>query len=237
MDKTIHRAATRGYADQGWLKSHHTFSFAEYHDPQRIHFGALRVLNDDIVAGGKGFCTHPHDNMEIVSIPLEGALMHRDSMGYSETISVGEIQVMSAGTGITHSEFNADAQNSVQFLQIWILTDRQNHTPRYKIVKLDPQEKNALRLIMAPQGFGESKHIGWLHQQAWFYTADLEAGYGEDYYLNASGNGVYIFVLEGCVTVGGETLERRDGMGVRNVDCFTVEAVDDAQVLLIEVPM
>ena len=237
MDKVIHRADTRGYADHGWLRTFHTFSFAGYYDPHRIHFGALRVLNDDTVAGGKGFGTHPHDNMEIVSIPLSGTLMHRDSMGHAETLSVGEIQVMSAGMGITHSEYNADPAVPVQFLQIWIMTDRRNHTPRYETVRLDPPEKNRLRLIVAPEGFGDSGHTGWLHQTTWFYTADIEAGREVEYVLNGRGDGVYLFVLEGRVEVGDATLGRRDGMGILNTERVAVRAADEAQVLLIEVPM
>lgn len=237
MDKVIHRASTRGYADQGWLQTYHTFSFAGYYDPQRIHFGALRVLNDDTVAGGKGFGTHPHDNMEIVSIPLEGKLLHRDSMRHVETLVPGQIQVMSAGTGITHSEYNADPVRPVKFLQIWILTDRRDHRPRYKTVKLDPPEKNRLRLIVAPRGFGSSKHVGWLHQTAWFHTVAFDAGGEVEYPFNDRWNGVYIFVLAGSVEVDGEQLGPRDGMGVWNTERFTLRAVSQAEVLLIEVPM
>lgn len=237
MDKVIHRAATRGYADHGWLQTYHTFSFAGYYDPQRIHFGALRVLNDDTVAGGKGFGTHPHDNMEIVSIPLEGKLLHRDSMRHVETLSPGQIQVMSAGTGITHSEYNADSVRPVKFLQIWILTDRRDHRPRYKTVTLDPPDKNQLRLIVAPRDFGSAKHVGWLHQSAWFYTVSLDAGREVEYALKGRWNGVYIFVLDGTVEVCGERLDRRDGMGVWHTECFTLRGVSEAEVLLIEVPM
>ncbi len=175
MDKVLHRAATRGHADHGWLDTYHTFSFADYYDPKRIHFGALRVLNDDTVAPGEGFGTHPHANMEIVSIPLSGALRHRDSMGYVQELRPGGIQVMSAGTGITHSEFNASDTEPVKFLQIWVLPDARGHRPRYDQLTLAPAVRNELRPIVAPEGFG-NEHVGWIHQRAWFHTLDLDAG-------------------------------------------------------------
>jgi redox-sensitive bicupin YhaK (pirin superfamily) len=172
MKKTIHRAATRGYADHGWLQTHHTFSFAGYYDPTRVHFGALRVLNDDTVAPGEGFGTHPHDNMEIVSIVLSGALKHGDSMGHMKILEPGDIQVMSAGTGITHSEMNASREEPAKFLQIWVLTDADNHTPRYNQIELLPGKRNELRLIVGPESHG-SEHVGWIHQKAWLSTLDL----------------------------------------------------------------
>ena len=213
MDKVLHRAATRGYADHGWLDTYHTFSFADYYEPKRIHFGALRVLNDDTVAPGEGFGTHPHANMEIVSIPLSGALRHRDSMGYVQELRPGGIQVMSAGTGITHSEFNASDTEPVKFLQIWVLPDARGHRPRYDQLTLAPAVRNELRPIVAPEGFG-NEHVGWIHQRAWFHTLDLDAGRGADYRLRLFGDGVYLFVLEGCVETAGETLSRRDGLGI-----------------------
>lgn len=176
MNKTIHRAQTRGHANHGWLDTYHTFSFAGYYDPRRIHFGALRVLNDDTVAPGEGFGTHPHDNMEIVSIALEGALRHGDSMGNMQELRPGEIQVMSAGTGITHSEMNASDTEPVKFLQIWVLTDAENHTPRYNQIRLAPAKRNELRTIVAPEGRG-GENTGWLHQDAWFSTLDLDKGH------------------------------------------------------------
>lgn len=170
MEKVIHRAATRGYFDHGWLQTFHTFSFADYYNPQRIHFGALRVLNDDTVAGGEGFGSHPHDNMEIVSIPLSGELRHEDSMGHGEVLRPGEIQVMSAGTGIVHSEFNNLPDREVKFLQIWIFPDRDDLTPRYEQIRLAKAEPDRLRPIVAPKGEG-GEHVGWIHQKAWLLDA------------------------------------------------------------------
>lgn len=235
-DKVVHRAASRGYADHGWLRSFHTFSFADYYDSHRMHFGALRVLNDDMVAPGEGFGTHPHADMEIVSIPLTGALKHGDSMGHMQKLRPGEIQVMSAGTGITHSEFNASESDPVKFLQIWIMPDAKGHTPRYEQLTLAHAKRNALRVIVAPEGCG-SEHVGWIHQTAWLYTLDLSAGHVAEYRMNIPGNGAYVFVLEGHVEAGGEKLERRDGMGIRGVDEFLLKGVTDAQLLIIEVPM
>ena len=236
MNKTIHRAESRGYADHGWLQTHHTFSFANYYDPSRIHFGALRVLNDDTVAPGEGFGTHPHDNMEIVSIALEGALRHGDSMGNMKVLRPGEIQVMSAGTGITHSEMNASGTDSVKFLQIWVLTDAQNHTPRYNQVELAPAGRNALRVIVAPEGHG-SEHVGWVHQDAWFSTLDLDKAHETEYRMHKHGHGAYVFVIEGRVEVAGEELGPRDGMGISDADGFLIKGESDARVLIIEVPM
>ena len=236
MNKTIHRAQTRGHANHGWLDTYHTFSFAGYYDPRRIHFGALRVLNDDTVAPGEGFGTHPHDNMEIVSIALEGALRHGDSMGNMQELRPGEIQVMSAGTGITHSEMNASDTEPVKFLQIWVLTDAENHTPRYNQIRLAPAKRNELRTIVAPEGRG-GENTGWLHQDAWFSTLDLDKGHDVEYRMHMPGNGAYVFVIEGLVEVDGEVLGRRDGMGVfgrrpgaghRGADAVTVGYIGES---------
>ena len=236
MNKTIHRAESRGYADHGWLQTHHTFSFANYYDPRRVHFGALRVLNDDTVAPGEGFGTHPHDNMEIVSIALEGALRHGDSMGNMKVLRPGEIQVMSAGTGITHSEMNASREEPVKFLQIWVLTDAQNHTPRYNQVELAPAKRNVPHVIVAPEGRG-GEHVGWVHQDAWFYTLDLDKDRVVEYRMNTRGHGAYGFVIEGSVEAAGEELGPRDGMGITEADEFPIKGNTDAKVLIIEVPM
>lgn len=236
MNKVIHRAATRGEADHGWLRTRHTFSFADYYDPCRIRFGALRVLNDDTVAPGRGFATHPHADMEIVSIPLAGALKHGDSMGNMQMLRPGEIQVMTAGTGITHSEFNASREEPVEFLQIWILTDMPGHRPRYDQVVLSNPRPNALRLIVAPEGCG-GEHVGWIHQTAWFYTLDLGAGKALEYRMQVHGDGAYLFVLEGEADVAGERLGRRDGMGIWEADEFLIKGVTQTSVLIIEVPM
>lgn len=236
MNKTIHRAETRGHANHGWLDTHHTFSFAGYYDPQRVHFGALRVLNDDTVAPGEGFGTHPHDNMEIVSIALEGALRHGDSMGNMQVLRPGEIQVMSAGTGITHSEMNASATEPVKFLQIWVLTDAQGHTPRYNQLELAPARRNELRTIVAPEGRGD-EHVGWIHQDAWFSTLDLDKDHTVEYRMKTPGHGAYVFVIEGNVKLADEELGPRDGVGITDTDGFLIKGDTDARVLIIEVPM
>ncbi|WP_419510305.1 pirin family protein [Alistipes sp.] len=236
MNKTIHRAETRGHANHGWLDTHHTFSFAGYYDPRRVHFGALRVLNDDAVAPGEGFGTHPHDNMEIVSIALEGALRHGDSMGNMQVLRPGEIQVMSAGTGITHSEMNASATEPVKFLQIWVLTDAQGHTPRYNQLELAPARRNELRTIVAPEGRGD-EHVGWIHQDAWFSTLDLDKDHTVEYRMKTPGHGAYVFVIEGNVKLADEELGPRDGVGITDTDGFLIKGDTDARVLIIEVPM
>jgi redox-sensitive bicupin YhaK (pirin superfamily) len=235
MRTVVHKADSRGYANHGWLKTHHTFSFARYYDPARVHFGELRVLNDDVVAGGEGFGTHPHDNMEIISIPLEGELRHGDSMGNTELLSKGQIQVMSAGTGITHSEMNGNYDEPVKFLQIWVFPDREGYTTRYETLTLDPAQPNTLRTIVTPEEKRE-KGAGWMHQQVWFHTLDLENDSFE-YELRRDGNGLYVFVIEGEATVAGEALSRRDGMGVWETDKVTLTTNGKAKLLLIDVPM
>lgn len=236
MTTIVHRAATRGYADHGWLRTRHTFSFAGYYDPGRMGFGALRVLNDDEVAAGEGFAAHPHADMEIVTFPLKGALLHGDSMGNVQTLRPGQIQVMTAGTGIVHSEYNASDREEVKFLQLWIETDRIGYTPRYELISLLHPKRNALRLIVAPEGCG-SEHVGWIHQTAWLYTLDLDAGRVAEYRMNVRGNGAYVFVLEGEAEAAGEALRCRDGVGVRDADEFLIKAVTDVRLLIIDVPM
>ena len=204
--------------------------------PYGQFFGALRVLNDDTVAPGEGFGTHPHDNMEIVSIALEGALRHGDSMGNMKVLRPGEIQVMSAGTGITHSEMNASETEPVKFLQIWVLTDAQDHTPRYNQVELAPAKRNVPHVIVAPEGRG-GEHVGWVHQDAWFYTLDLDKDRVVEYRMNTRGHGAYVFVIEGSVEAAGEELGPRDGMGITGADEFPIKGETDAKVLIIEVPM
>lgn len=235
-NKTIHRADSRGFADHGWLQSYHTFSFADYYDSRRMHFGQFRVLNDDTVAPGEGFGTHPHADMEIVSIPLEGVLKHKDSMGNTEELRPGEIQVMSAGTGLMHSEFNASDKEPVKFLQLWIQTDSRGHTPRYEQITLSPARCNALRVIVAPEGCG-SQHVGWIHQSAWLYTLDLADEHVVEYRMNIQGQGAYVFVLEGDVEVAGDRLGRRDGIGICGVDDFLIKGIGNAKLLIVEVPM
>ncbi|QAR31256.1 pirin family protein [Ornithobacterium rhinotracheale] len=234
--KTIYHAAeSRGHANHGWLNSYHTFSFANYYNPERIHFGTLRVLNDDTVDGNMGFGKHPHSNMEIISIPLEGDLKHADSMGNQGIISEGEIQVMSAGTGIMHSEMNANAGKPVKFLQIWVFPNQENVTPRYEQKRIDEAIKtNDFQQILSPNPDDEGV---WIHQDAWFNMANFTAGNQKEYRLHKEGNGVYIFVIKGKAKVGDQVLNQRDGLGISETDHFTLEALEDSQILLMEVPM
>lgn len=235
MQTVLHKADTRGHADHGWLNSHHTFSFANYYNPERVHFGVLRVLNDDRVAPGKGFGTHPHDNMEIISIPLEGDLEHKDSMGNVAVIRKGDVQVMSAGTGITHSEYNKNRDKEVKFLQIWVFPKQRNVTPRYDQITLNNKElKNQLFQILSPNPDDDGV---WIHQDAWFHMGNLEKGHKASYALKRTGNGVYAFVLDGDVTIGGQTLNKRDGFGIWDTEKITISADSDAKILLMEVPM
>ena len=231
----LHKANTRGVADHGWLKSYQSFSFAGYYNPERINFGALRVLNDDIVTGGNGFGEHPHDNMEIISIPLEGDLQHKDSMGNTATIKAGEIQVMSAGTGIYHSEYNADSKNPAKFLQIWLFPNKRNVTPRYDQILLnDTDKRDEFVQILSPNADDAGV---WIYQDAWFNMGKFNAGVVKTYTLNKKSDGVYIFVLKGQVEVNGQLLENRDGFGIWETDSFDVKAINDAEFLLMEVPM
>lgn len=234
--KTIYHAAnTRGVADHGWLKSKHTFSFANYHNPERMNFGALRVINDDQVLGGQGFGVHPHRDMEIISIPLSGKLSHGDSIGNKGVIETGEIQVMSAGTGITHSEMNGDAHEPVTFLQIWVIPNEMNVAPRYQQVSLaDIMQPNQFNQVLSPNPDDAGV---WIHQNAWFSLGEFDAGLTPTYQLRDASNGVYIFVIAGKVIVNGQTLDARDGLGVWNAPDFTLDIVDHAKVLLMEVPL
>lgn len=237
MAKTIlHKANTRGHADHGWLNSYHTFSFANYYNPERMHFGALRVLNDDTVASGKGFGKHPHDNMEIISIPLEGDLEHTDSMGNKTTIRNGDIQAMSAGTGVAHSEYNANTDKPVKFLQIWVYPDRKNIQPQYSQVTLQAADrKNKLQQIVSPRLGGNDGVT--IQQNAWFSLGDLEQGKQLTYDIKRKENGVYVFVLKGEVAIGDQQLGARDGLGVWETDAIAITADTNAEILLIDVPM
>ena len=235
MNKTLHKADTRGVAEHGWLSSRHTFSFAEYHDPERMRFGLLRVLNDDVMQPRMGFGTHPHENMEIVSIPLAGELRHQDSMGNTQIIKAGEVQIMSAGTGITHSEYNGSDSETVNFLQIWVFPEDRDLEPRYdqKLFSAD-ERQGRLQNIVSPD---ESDSGVWVNQQAWFWLGNFKAGQSDTYAIKRSGNGAYFFVLEGVVTVAGEQLERRDGIGVEGTATVDVEATEDCQLLVMDVPV
>ncbi|HPG73544.1 MAG TPA: pirin family protein [Bacteroidales bacterium] len=235
MKTTIFKSETRGSANYGWLKTRYSFSFGEYYDAERIHYGVLRVLNDDEVAAGQGFGMHPHDNMEIITIPLEGKLQHRDNMGNSSVIEKGEIQVMSAGTGIFHSEFNPDSEKPVKLLQIWLFPDKKNHSPRYQQQKLDFESmRNRLHLILTPQ---PSDTTVYIHQNAWFSMALTTSKQMWDYNLYKPGNGVYIFVIEGSLNIGSISLNRRDGIGLSDLESVTMEAEKDSMILLMEFPM
>lgn len=231
----FHPASSRGGADHGWLKTRHTFSFAQYYNPERMHFGVLRVLNDDHILGGTGFGTHPHDNMEIVSIPLQGALKHKDSMGNIAVIAEGDIQVMSAGTGIQHSEHNNHAKDDCRFLQIWIFPNKKNVTPRYDQLSLKAEDrKNQWQQVLSPNAEDDGV---WIHQHAWFHLTDLENGKSLSYPLKKKGNGVYFFLLSGEVTINGKRLSPRDGLGAWSQELFEVMANQDASLLAMEVPM
>ncbi|WP_229665939.1 pirin family protein [Flavobacterium suaedae] len=237
MENTVlHRAETRGHANHGWLDSHHTFSFANYHNPDRMHFGVLRVLNDDEVAAGMGFGTHPHSNMEIISIPLEGDLEHKDSMGNTAVIKKGDIQVMSAGTGVQHSEYNRNEDKLTKFLQIWIFPNKQNVDPRYDQITLTKSDReNKLQQILSPNPEDEGV---WIHQDAWFHLGKFDNDITTEYTLKKEGNGVYAFILEGSFTVNGVELNRRDGLGVWDVENIQIGATsENSEILLMEVPM
>ncbi len=236
MNYILHKAETRGNADHGWLKTHHTFSFANYYDPERVHFGMLRVLNDDEVAGGKGFDMHPHDNMEIITIPLQGSLAHKDSMGNSSVITTGEIQVMSAGTGIYHSEFNADPQIPVKLLQIWIFPNKKNVVPRYDQIKLNPEDsKNKFQQILSPDKSDEGV---WIYQDAWFHLAEFDNDIESEYLLKNPENGLYVFVIEGSINIDENLLQKRDGIGITEAKEVKIKSSESGtKVLLMEVPM
>lgn len=237
MSNTIlHKAETRGHANHGWLDSHQSFSFAGYFNPDRIRFGVLRVLNDDIVTGGRGFGSHPHDNMEIISIPLEGSLVHEDNLGHKEVVSAGEIQVMSTGTGVFHSEYNNSPDQPAKFLQIWVFPDRLNVQPRYDQVKLDPEKgRNRLQQILSPDPKDQGS---WIYQDAWFHTGHFDSGHEWSYQLKQPGNGVYLFVINGSFTVDGQRLDTRDGMGITDTETINFRSLTDAaSILIMDVPM
>ena len=235
MKTILHKADTRGHANHGWLNSYHSFSFANYHDPERMNFGVLRVLNDDTVAGGRGFGTHPHRNMEIISIPLQGDLKHMDDMGNSTIIKEGDIQVMSAGTGIAHSEYNKNEDKEVRFLQIWVIPNTQDVTPRYDQISMDDiRTDNSFYQILSPNKDDQGV---WIHQNAWFHLAEFDANKGGTYTIRQKGNGVYLFVLEGALSLNGQKLGKRDGYGIWDTTAFTLTAATKARVLVMEVPM
>lgn len=234
MKTILHKANTRGHASFGWLNSYHTFSFGHYYSPDRIHFGALRVLNDDTVKGGMGFSKHPHDNMEIVSIPLSGDLHHKDTTGRDEIIRQHDVQIMSAGSGIAHSETNANHDKEVKFLQIWVFPKVKNIEPRYQQKSFKPEDRlNQVLTVVAP----DDENAVWINQDAWFSLANLEAGVEKTYQIKRKENGVYAFIIGGQVTINGEQLDARDGLGIWETDTIHITANSNAEVLLIDVPM
>lgn len=236
MIKTVlHKANTRGHADHGWLNAYHSFSFASWYNPERIQFGMLRVLNDDTIAAGMGFGTHPHDNMEIITIPLEGDLAHKDSMGNAEVIKTGDVQVMSAGTGIQHSEFNPNADQRTKLFQIWVFPKYRNVTPRYQQITLDETEqKNNFAQILSTNADDAGV---WIYQDAWFFLADFDKDFAKTYAINKEGNGLYVFVISGSITVDGQELETRDGFGIWDFTNLEIKATTEAKFLLMEIPM
>ena len=236
MKTIFHQADSRGHANHGWLNSYHSFSFGSYHDPAKIHFGALRVLNDDTVSGGMGFGKHPHDNMEIVSIPLSGDLEHQDSMGNTTVIKHGEVQIMSAGTGIYHSEKNKNHNEAVKFLQIWVLPKLRNIEPRYdQKIFAEIDRKNKFQTVVAPlRTEGDAVEI---NQDAWFSLGNFDNSTETSYEIKQQGNGVYVFVLEGEIEIIGQKLGRRDALGVSETEAILIKATSNAEVLLIDIPM
>lgn len=236
MNKVIHKSNQRGHADHGWLNSYHTFSFANWYNPEQMHFGALRVLNDDIVQPEKGFGQHPHQDMEIISIPLRGALTHRDTMGHAQAIKTGDVQVMSAGTGLQHSEYNESSDEEVNFLQLWIFPDNRGYEPRYDQKTFDASlRENSWQQVVKPhEADGEGL---WIHQDAYMHLAKLDKDEELEYPVQKLGNGVYFFILEGSMEIDGEQLTRRDGIGIWETSDVKIKATEDLEVLAIEVPM
>lgn len=234
MKTIFHPANERGHANHGWLNAYHSFSFSSYNDPSKVHFGALRVLNDDTIAGGMGFGMHPHDNMEIVTIPLEGAIQHSDNMGHTAVISAGEVQHMSAGTGVMHAEKNANHNNELKLLQIWVIPKKLSVTPSYDQRKFAVEaRKNAFQTLVSPEG-GDSIKI---NQESWFSMASLEKGRSLTYNLHGEGQGVYVFLIDGNVDIEDINLNKRDAAGIWDTDSIEITAHENAEILLIEVPM
>lgn len=234
MKAIFYPASGRGGANHGWLQSHHSFSFAQYHDPQKVHFGKLRVLNDDVVAAGRGFGMHPHENMEIITIPLFGALAHRDSTGGSGEIQTGEVQIMHAGTGIYHSEMNPSPTDPVGLFQIWIFPEKANIAPGYDQRKFDWQSKtNEWTQVVAP----DNDNALWINQKAWLNLARVEGGKSLRYTQNNANSGFYLMVIEGEVKLGDSLLKDRDALGIWDTQSVDIEAINEARILLIEIPM
>jgi redox-sensitive bicupin YhaK (pirin superfamily) len=235
MKTIFHPSSQRGHADHGWLNARHSFSFASWHDPSKVHFGALRVLNDDIIAAGMGFGTHPHDNMEIVTIPLSGAVSHRDSMGNDGIINAGDVQIMSAGTGVQHSEVNASKTEALNLLQIWVFPKVENIKPRYEQKTFDLESKrNSFVILVSPDREEESL---WINQDACFIEGLFDAGQNFQYKIRHSGNGAYVFIIDGEVKVGDQICAKKDGIGISETDAISFETLAPSRILVIEIPM
>ncbi len=234
MKTIFHEANTRGHVNFGWLDSHHSFSFGHYYDPEKMQFGLLRVLNDDIITGGSGFGAHPHDNMEIVSIPISGALEHKDSTGTAKVIYQNDVQIMSAGSGLQHSEYNHYKDKSTNFLQIWVLPKLRNIEPRYDQKTFDPKQRlNKIQTVVAP----DNHDAVWINQNAWFSLANMEASKELSYKIKKEGNGVYVFVIDGNITIGDQQLNKKDALGIWEIDNIILKSNSNAEVLLIDIPM
>lgn len=235
MRTKLFKAADRGSADYGWLKPNYYFSFAQYHNPGKVHFGMLRVLNDDFIAGGGAFPTHPHDNMEIVTIPFSGAIQHKDSTGGQGIIKAGDIQIMSAGTGVQHSEANASATEPITLFQVWVFPKERNITPRYDQKTFDINERiNKWQIIVSPIAADNGL---WINQDARFALTKLETGVSVDYTNAFKGNGVFLVVINGSVNINGQQLNKRDALGIEDTDMFSITTIEEAELLVIEVPM
>lgn len=235
MKAVFHKASERGHVNHGWLNAHHSFSFASYHNPSKVHFGLLRVLNDDIVAPGMGFGMHPHDNMEIVTIPLSGILEHQDSMGNTGVIRPNEIQAMSAGSGLMHSEYNHSKTEPINLLQIWVFPKEQNITPRYEQLIFSEEDKSGkFKTIVSPV---KAKDVMWINQDAYFSLGKFKASSSIDYSIQQKGNGAYIFIIEGSCLINNNTLNKRDAIGIWDTDKFSINITNDSEILIIEVPM
>ncbi|MCG9791439.1 pirin family protein [Flavobacterium algicola] len=231
----LHTADTRGNANHGWLNAYHSFSFGNYYNADRNQFGVLRVLNDDTIAAGMGFGTHPHNNMEIITIPFEGDLAHKDSMGNEATIKTGDVQVMSAGAGIQHSEFNPNADQQTKLFQIWLFPNKQNVTARYQQITLDKTaQKNNFAQILSPNQEDEGV---WIHQNAWFFMADFDADFTKNYTISSASNGVYLIVISGSITVGDQNLNEKDAIGISDFTTVAIKANTDAKFLIMDIPM
>jgi len=227
----------RGTANHGWLQANFSFSFGNYYNPDNVQFGMLRVLNDDTIAAGMGFGTHPHDNMEIITIPLEGGLTHRDSLGNEATVSFGEVQVMSAGTGVQHSEMNASKNDRAKTLQLWIFPEIMNVTPRYSQKSFDIEgNRNKLVAVVSPEDKNDGRAL-WIHQQAFLHLGVFDAGQAIEYDVKIPGNGVYIFLIEGELEIDGQVVNERDAFGAVEFDTLPISTRTPSKVLIIEVPM